>query len=411
MEYDIRLAGSSFGEIGIVGHAGCGHANSHLGFIQDDSGGLSAVTGLLQKATGADLTIESVRTKIGREGAYFEVRTAEGGVGRAFARRGITIFEDRLAQYCVGRRALCSQALAVECFGRILGQGAMEVPVALQTAIANAALESFKKCSPMFFDLAEEGVEGNCGLILGGTIAINGLPVSVMALSNATAGGIGPNEDIEGNVPFYGKAAIMEKLHLTEIPTFVVEGKVCAAPFSETIGCPTFLIRAFAGDDNTEAAYALLDAAWDLKIPAEYRPELLGRSDTAMEDLTRKQAQYLQDLALKLSQARTAREKVLLAAELNRFASEELGGITFMSSDVHKVMGGVGCIPGTSCVLSLFISEEQLKKDVLPRLEKEDVENYDRLLCAGVLNLAGRLKKAKEELKVVRDKYSAKAEK
>ena len=55
-----------------------------------------------------------------------------------------------------------------------------------------------------------------------------------------------------------------------------------------------------------------------------------------------------------------------------------------MSNDVHKVMGGVGCIPGTSAVMSLFISREQLQKQVLPTLESEDVKNYDRIICAAV---------------------------
>ena len=39
----VSLSQASKGIIGIVGHAGCGHANSHCGFVQDDSGGLAAV--------------------------------------------------------------------------------------------------------------------------------------------------------------------------------------------------------------------------------------------------------------------------------------------------------------------------------------------------------------------------------
>ena len=38
--------------IGISGHAGCGHAHSHCGFVQDDSGGLAAV--LAHHRTGLD---------------------------------------------------------------------------------------------------------------------------------------------------------------------------------------------------------------------------------------------------------------------------------------------------------------------------------------------------------------------
>ena len=52
--------------IGISGHAGCGHAHSHCGFVQDDSGGLAAVLALLQRTTGLDLTITRVTVHTGR---------------------------------------------------------------------------------------------------------------------------------------------------------------------------------------------------------------------------------------------------------------------------------------------------------------------------------------------------------
>lgn len=123
--------------IGISGHAGCGHAHSHCGFVQDDSGGLAAVLALLQRTTGLDLTITRVTVHTGRKGR-FEVETASGGKGSAAARRGITTAEARLAQFVVGRQAICTQALASTAFGRIYGQGAMEVPVALQTAASDS---------------------------------------------------------------------------------------------------------------------------------------------------------------------------------------------------------------------------------------------------------------------------------
>ena len=405
MKTNISLSAAPFGVIGVVGHAGCGHANSHLGFIQDDSGGLSAVLGLLREATGLSLEIAECNVHTGLEDAYFQVKTVSGGEGIGTARRGITASEARLASHCVGKQAVCSQAIAVDCFGRILGQGAMEVPVALQTAIANAALDSFVKAFSDQFIIKEEDLEGNCGKILGTVLDIHGVPVSVMALSNATVGGIGPNEDIEGNVNLYGKKDLSEKLHLDRIPSFVIEGKVCAEPLSSVIKEPTFLIRAFPGDENTVDAKALFKSAQSLDLPVEYRPELLGRSDTAMEDLTRQQGRKIIEFGKRLSKASTAQEKVRIAAELNEFCSQELGGITFMSNDVHKVMGGVGCIPGTSAVMSLFISREQLQKQVLPTLESEDVKNYDRIICAAVGYLNENLGQANEELIAAQEKY------
>ena len=87
MKTNISLSDASFGVVGVVGHAGCGHANSHLGFIQDDSGGLSAVLGLLREATGLSLEIAECNVHTGLEDAYFQVKTVSGGEGRATARR------------------------------------------------------------------------------------------------------------------------------------------------------------------------------------------------------------------------------------------------------------------------------------------------------------------------------------
>ena len=211
--HKVVLSSKKQGILGIVGHAGCGHCNSHLGFIQDDSGGLTAVMALLTEATGLSLEIESVKTVTGMDG-FFEVKTKAGGIGRAHPRRGITAAEARLAQWAVGQDATCSQTVAMNTFGRILGQGAMEVPVAFQTAVANAALDSFARNFPGQFLLSDEKVPGNIGKILGTVIEVDGVPVSIMGLSNATDGGIGPNEDIEGNVCLFGKEEVMKPLGL-----------------------------------------------------------------------------------------------------------------------------------------------------------------------------------------------------
>lgn len=381
---NIGFSKSSFGTTGIVGHAGCGHSNSHLGFIQDDSGGLSAVIRLLQRATGLNLKIKSIEAKTGLKDAHFIVTTENGGVGIGHARRGITSHELRLAQYAVGKEAVNSQAISVQCFGRIMGQGAMEVPVALQTAIANASMDSFAKNYPEQFLYGDEGLEGNCGKVLGTVLNIGGFDTSVLALANATVGGIGPNEDIEGNVNLYGKKEIMHSLHLDNLPTIVIEGKVCAEPLSPIIDQPTFLIRGNAEDDNSVVAECLKKASVELKYPAEYKPKLLKRSQTAMSDLTKKQGLHLMELAKQLSVATTAKEKVELAAKFNQFCSEELGGITFMGTKIHQVMGGVGQIPGTSCVLSLFIPNAQLAVDVQPTLTLEDVDRYVNLCVKAV---------------------------
>lgn len=385
--------------VGIVGHAGCGHAHSHLGFVQDDSGGLAAVLALWRRLTGVDLTIASVRAETGVQGG-FVVETVSGGRGEARARRGVTPYEARLAQMIVGEQAVCTQALAVRAFGRILGQGAMEVPVALQTAVANAAVSSLARANPDLVEYFGEGIEGNVGLGAVASFRLHGLDVSMMALVNATAGGLGPNEDVEGNVDLAGKRAVMERFGLRRAPTLLVEGKVCAEPLSPVIDEPTFLIRAHPDDDNPVVARAYLRAAERLGYPAVYREELLKRSPDAMRRLTETMGRRLEELGRALREANTSREKVEIAAEINRFAGQDLGGVTFMSDDVHAVMGGVGQIPGTSACLSLFIPNAELDRVVLPVLSDSDAERFADVLEESVRELAtgGMLEEAETRL-------------
>lgn len=390
--------------VGIVGHAGCGHSNSHCGFIQDDSGGLCAALRILQLATGLDLTIQKVEAIPGRRGE-FRVRTASGGIGTASPRRGITPFEAELAQRCVGEQAVCTQALAMKCFGRTLGQGAMEVPVALQAAIANAAMNSFANALPKFFLTGSEDIDDNFGKLLGCVIEVDGVPVSLLALANATKGGIGPNEDIEGNVNLAGKRAMMQSLRLDVLPTILVEGKVCAEPVSSKIHEPTFVTRAYPGDDNFVVSECLEAAAHDLGLPIVYPRELLARSQTGMRDLTHEMGMHIARLGERLAKAVTSKEKVEIAAEINRYASEELGGVTFMSDDIHTLMGGVGAIPGTTGCLSLFISREELEQVVYPALTLEDADHFAHIILAGVGKVMQRLAEAQAEVAKATERY------
>ena len=392
--------------VGIVGHAGCGHSNSHCGFIQDDSGGLCATLRILQLATDLDLTIQKVEVTVGQHGE-FRVLTASGGIGTASPRRGITPFEAELAQRCVGEQAVCTQSLAMKCFGRTLGQGAMEVPVALQAAIANAALNSFAKSMPNYFIVGDENIDDNFGRLLGCVLNVDGLTVSLLALSNATRGGLGPNEDIEGNVNLAGKKELMEQLRLDELPTILVEGKVCAEPVSSKIDCPTFVTRAYPGDDNFVVSECLVEAANELDFPIVYPRELLARRAGAMRALTYEMGMHIADLGQKLAQAVTSAEKVKIAAEINRYASEELGGVTFMSDDIHELMGGVGSIPGTTGCLSLFISRKELEQVVYPSLTMDDADQFAELILTGVGKVAARIDEALAEYKSATARYSA----
>lgn len=56
----------------------------------------------------------------------------------------------------------------------------------------------------------------------------------------------------------------MKQLRLDELPTILVEGKVCAEPVSSKIDCPTFVTRAYPGDDNFVVSECLVEAANEL---------------------------------------------------------------------------------------------------------------------------------------------------
>ena len=104
-------------------------------------------------------------------------------------------------------------------------------------------------------------------------------------------------------------------------------------------------------------------------------------------------------LGQELAQAVTSEEKVRIAAEINRFASEDLGGVTFMSDDIHEVMGGVGAIPGTTGCLSLFISNEELQRVVYPALTLEDVNHFADVILGALPLLAEREAEARAEVR------------
>ena len=182
------------------------------------------------------------------------------------------------------------------------------------------------------------------------------------------------------------------------MPTLLIEGKVCAYLASSLISRPTFLIRAYPDDDNVVVAQSYVAAAAKLGYPNLYLDNLLARSADAMRKLGNSQGENVIRLGKALRDAKMAVEKVRIAAELNEFCSQELGGITFMSEDVHQVMGGVGMIPGTCACLSLFIPHTQLEEDVIPVLSEADAGRFADMVLAAAEDLSKHLPKLVKSL-------------
>lgn len=398
----IRPSSRKYGFMGIVGHAGCGHAHSNNGFLQDDSGGLAATLALIQAAFRLPLGITRVDVETGRDNANIVVTTASGGTGRCSAQRGITLQEVRLAQSILGQEAIRTQALAMQAFGRVYGQGAHEVPVALQTAIANAAMDSFAKNFPESFLYADEGIEGNCGKVLGAVLEIGEVPVSVMALSNATEGGIGPVEELEGNVFAHGKVSVMEPLHLNQLPTFIVEGKVFTVPLCLGLKQQTWLVRAHAEHDNPIVAEALMQAAEHMQQAAIYPRDALRREKGGIAALTKKCGDIIAELGRRIGSSVTAFEKTRALAELIAYASQEAGAVSFMSNNLHELVGGPGAMPGTSAVLSLMVPKHYIDVHVQPFLTETDVQAYVDILKVAVFKLKDTLPDAIKHMEKLR---------
>ncbi|MPL67986.1 hypothetical protein SDC9_13690 [bioreactor metagenome] len=385
-------------KVAIAGHVGCGHCHSHKQFVQDDSVGLAVVLTLFQEATGLSLNIKDIRTMTGLHG-YIEVETESGGIGRATARRGITVHEALLAKTLIGNQDVRTHTLTMEAFGRFYGQGIHEAPVALQTALANAALDSFVKNFPDQFVWGYEDVIGSCGLMAGTILDIDGIPTAVLGTVNASSGGIGPNEDLEGNAAIGIKGELMTKLGMTELPTIVIEGKVYWPALSDVIDEPTFLVRGDEIDDNPIVAQSIFSAAQELGHKVTLNMETLKRMPGNMAKQTQELGAKIAALGEKLKTVEYAQEKVNILADLASLVSQDGAGVSFMSNKLHEIIGGIGMIPGTGAVLSSVIPRQYHEDFVVPFATQDDVNNYVAITKKSVRQIYQVLPQALEHAK------------
>lgn len=392
----VRISDKPCGVIGIVGHVGVGHVHSHMGFVQDDSGGFAVATSLLQRALPVNLRIKAVECDVA--GGTVTVVTEDGGVGRASARRGITPAEAALMQAAAGKDAVFTQSIAVSTFGRMYGQGVTETPVAFQTAIALALVDTFARKYPESVRVVGEDMPGRVGKVLGAVIEIEGTPVSLLAVVNASEGGLGPNEDLEGNVMLGAKGELMKELSFTNLPTIIIEGKMFVPKVSEGIKERTFWIRAQEEVDNTTVAASLVQAAAELGLPHLYSRDVLPQIKDTFRQATRALGQRIVDIGERLKKAELAEEKVALIAELAVIVSQDAGGVTFMSNPLQEVARSAGLVPGTAAVLSLLVTPEEKAWWKIPQLTPEDVEDYLRIVMLAVGKLSGDLGAARDEL-------------
>lgn len=372
----IKFSEKKFGSIGVVGHVGCGHCHSVNGQVQDDSVGLAVILYFFQKVTKLSLEIFDITFDENK----IIVNLKNGGIGYGIARRGITPFEKDIIKKLIGKEALMTHTILLKEFGRIYGQGVLEVPVALQSAIANALLDGFYKKFPDNFKITKENVGDNYGYILGTVLDIGNTSVSFLATVNATLGGIGPNEDLEGNSNYFSKKLIVEYFKLDKIPTIVLESKL----FNDALGdlkTDTFIVRGDKQDDNIDVVNALVEACSTLSYPFCYYD--LGSMKRKVDSLKLKTmdiGKKIEKLGNELALANLSEEKVRIVSELATIVSQDCGGVTFMSNHIHNEIGGAGLIKKTGAVLSLGVSKKYINDNIIPYLTKEDLEKYYQIV-------------------------------
>lgn len=386
---EIKLSEKKQGLVAIAGHAGCGHSHSLNNQVQDDSCGLSIVLSLFKKATNLSLKIKDIEFEGNKVRAILE----NGGVGEGEARRGITPQEKKLAMTLVGKEVINTHTLILEAFGRVYGQGILETPVAVQTAIANAALNGFYVNYPEKFLRTKESVNGNCGEIVGTVLDINGKAVSVLGTVNATVGGLGPNEDQEGNSIVGTKGEIIRALGMDKLPTLIIEAMIYSG-FSKGLTENTYFVRGDKEDDNIVVVEAVVKAAEKCGIPMRYHETGMKRTKEALRNNTRLVADKIIALGERLKVAETSEEKVNVIAELAVAVSQDCGGISFMTNELHEEIGGAGMIKKVAAVINLVTTDEYFKENPIPYLTDEELERYLNLVLESVNQVFERLDEA-----------------
>lgn len=390
----VNFSSKKMGDVAIAGHVGCGHAHSLNNQVQDDSPGLSVVLSLFKEATGLSLRVKEFVFEDNKVTAILE----NGGIGFGISRRGITPQEKRIIKGIIGKEVINTHTIVLEAFGRIYGQGVLETPVAVQTALANAALNSFIVNYPEKFIGTVESVPGNCGNIVGTVLNIDGVNVSVLGTVNATIGGIGPNEDLEGNSPNFSKEKIINALGMDKLPTIIVEAMI-ASKFSEGLKENTYFVRGDEEDDNPIVVECVKKACKSLKLPLLHHVGGMKRTKDALKNNTIKVAERIIELGESLKKAETSEEKVNIIGELAIVVSQDCGGISFMTNKLHEEIGGAGMIRQTSAVINLVVTEEYSKENPIPYLTEKELEEYVSLTKETVKILYQDVEKALKHIK------------
>ena len=394
---DISFSVEKIGKVGLAGHIGVSHAHSHSGFVQEDGAGFSVLGKIFRLAAPVDLRIAQV--EVAAEQGRITITLEGGGSGTAVARCGITPAEEALMQAALGENGLSPQTLATTIFGRVHGQGILEIPATFITALARAVVATFLANYPERFYFFEEDTPHSCGCFLGTVLQIDGIPVSAILTVNAGLGGLGPNEDTEGNVPIGNKGRLMRILGMDALPTIIVESKAYIPFWSDEIKETTLIVRANQEHDNAVVGECLVEAAEALGYPVYLPPNPYPRKAGSLMQSTQEIGKRISDLGNRLAQACNCGEKNAITGELATLVKYDMGGVVFMSDGVNDIVDHGGLLPGTAAVLSSAVSTEYISRHQIPLLTGNDLEIYVQTVVKAIRILHARLPEACEQLR------------
>lgn len=383
MKGKLSLSNEKHGTVCLTGHVGIAHAHGSNNYQQDDGGGFCAAGTILSQALSVDTRVREVSCTTEK----ITVKLMGGGSAATMPRRRVTPQEAAMMKRAEGKDALFSQGVAAEIFGRVYGQGVAETAACFQGALALSVLDSFKKADPERVFIVPESEE-NAGAILGTVIDHDGIPVSVVMPVNFTGGGLGPDEDYEGNFMHGMKGEMMKKIGCP-LPTIVAESKVSSV-LSEESDHNRFLIRYSQEKGNPSVAKALEESCKELSLPYFVRDDLLSYDADSFQTLSSKFADRLVQIAAELRQTEKSSVKVRLVGELAKLVSEDAAGFTYMSRAVFAESSSPGLHPGTSAVLSMIVGKNYIKDHVIPLITPSDRDDYVKIILSALKKIALR---------------------
>lgn len=375
----------------IAGHIGVGHVFSHSGINQDDSQGFAAISRILCERFGIRTVIKEVFIEKGT----LLVRTEDGGIGKAVPRRGITPFEAEILKRLIDEDAALPHLTVLKVFGRMYGHGVTDLTVATEYAVAASVMDTFVRKVPGFVVATKEG-EIASDIIGGVQIDAEGVPLALLLTINGSKIGIGPVEDLEGNIPLPPKREVMRRIGALKVPTIVIESKAYL-PHLE-LEKEVFLIRFNEAIDNVVVGESLEEALKKEKLNYVIAKDAFPEKKGEMKDKLVEISSDIAQLAVIMAAADDAYSRTMAIAELARLISEDVGGVVFMSNALNDVVRGAGLVPGTGAVLSVAVPKSYLDIHVVPFTTKEEAAIISAAVLAAARALWGRYDEAMEEL-------------